>query len=360
LATWTTKALAGIASKIFSSKDANQPFSLARIAQSAKRVLVVPPYGLAEMLLLYPALTLLRSVLPESRVICLVQDGQSDLFRSIDLVDDFVDFPKISGARGIWGYRPFVAEIRERMVEAAFYFDFRHDFYRVVLPLLSGARLRFTRKGEIGYPLFNIEVVPGSSSTYFRELNLSLVKFLSADGRGWRQWELPETEIKIAREIVKFRKPNPQDLLVGVDLSATKSEERPPFDVQIRLARSFAALKSSRIALLSDPVPAIKEDEIRRIGPYDWLDIPRKSFRDTLGIMSQCDLLITANTNLFHFAIAIGVPAFVLFSENDDGRWVPSEGRFELVEQEVWKSTPPAKLAMTMRDFVCSGARTQA
>ena len=45
--------------------------------------------------------------------------------------------------------------------------------------------------------------------------------------------------VAIAREIVKFRKPNPSDLLIGVDLSHTKSGEKPPFDVMIRLAKSF-------------------------------------------------------------------------------------------------------------------------
>jgi ADP-heptose:LPS heptosyltransferase len=358
LPSWTTKALTDVAGRLFGGKNVNQPFSLGRLAQSARRVLVVPADGIAEMLVLYPALRLLRSALPESRIICLAGEGQVEVFRDRTVVDDFVEFPKLAGARAMWGYRSFVSEIRERMVEAVFYFDYRYDFYRVILPLLSGARLRLKVRGEIGYPLFNIEVVPGSDSTYFREVNLCLVKFLSPGGRGeWPGWELPENEKKIAREIVGFRKPNPSDLLVGVDLSYTKTGARPPFDASIRLARSFAALKPSRIALLSDPNPAIKDDEIKRLGPYDWLDIPRKSFRDTLGILSQCDLFISGNTDLFHFAVAMGIPSFVLFSAAEDRRWIPSGGVFDLVEEETWKTTPPAKLAMQMRDFVSAPSR---
>jgi ADP-heptose:LPS heptosyltransferase len=357
LPTWTTRTLTRAASKLFGSKNINQPFSLGRLAQSARRVLVIPGSGLAEMLLIYPALTLLRNQLPESRIICVVDDGQADIFRNLDVVDDFMVFPRVQGARGVWAFRPFLAEIRERMIEAVFYFDFRFEFYRVLLPLLSGARLRLKLQGEIGYPLFNIEVVPGSDSTYFRDLNLCLVRFLSPGEGQWYQWRLPDNEIKIAREIVKFRKPSANDLLVGVDLSMTKSDSRPPFDVAIRLARSFAALKPSRIALLSDPFPAVRDEEIRRLGPYDWLDIPRKSFRDTLGILSQCDLLISANTNLLHFAVAMGIPSFVLFSNKEDRRWMPAEGIFEIIEEQVWMNTPPAKLAMKMRDFVVAPSR---
>ena len=358
MSTWTTRKLAGVASKIFGGKHVDQPFSLARLEQSARRVLVIPAEGLAEILLLYPALTLLRKALPESRIICLADPEQADVFRNLSIVDDFIGLPKLKGAGGILGYRPFVSDIRERMPEAVFYFDFRYDFYRVLLPLLSGAKLRFKLQGELGYPLFNIEIVPGSESTYLRDLNISLVRFLLPDATRWGAWHLPENEIKIAREIIRFRKSNPNDLLIGVDLSATKTGAKPPFDVGIRLARSFAALKPCQIALLSDPYPVVKDDEIRRMGPFDWLDIPRKSFRDTLGILSQCDLLIGSNTNLLHFAVAMGIPSFTLLSENDDPKWIPTDGAFDLVEEQVWMKTPPAKLAMRLRDFVCAPSRT--
>jgi heptosyltransferase-2 len=320
-------------------------------------VLIIPAEGLAEMLLIYPALSMLRAALPESRIICMADPGQADIFRNLGVVDDFVDPPKSKGATGILSYRPFVSEIRERMPEAVFYFDFRYDFYRVLLPMLCGAKLRFKLRGEIGYPLFNIEIVPGRESTYLRDLNISLVRFLLPDNSRWETWQLAETEVKIAREIVRFRKPNPNDLLIGVDLSGTKTDEKPPIDIGIRLARSFAALKPCRIALLSDPEPAYKDDDIRRMGSFDWLDIPRKSFRDTLGILSQCDLVICPNSNLFHFAIAMGIPTFALLSAKDDAKWLPTDGVFDLIQEDVWTNTPPAKLAMRLRDFVCAPSR---
>jgi ADP-heptose:LPS heptosyltransferase len=343
-------------SKLFGARIPNEPFSLGSLAHRARRVLVVPPSGLAEMLLVYPALVVLRKSLPDSRIICLAEEGQAELLKGEDIVDNVLEFPEFKGTGAIWRYRTFVSEIRERMIEAIFYFDFRYDFYRVMLPALCGAKLRVKLRGEIGYPLFNVEVVPGDADGYFRDLNLAMVRFMaSGDGEGIN-WRLPEKEVRIAREIVRFRKANPSDLLVGVDLSYVKGGERPPFDVEIKLARSFAALKPCRIALLSDPRPAVKDEEIRRMGSYDWLDIPRKSFRDTLGILSQCDLLITANTNLFHFAVAMGVPSFVLFRGGDDRRWVPAGGSFKLVGEDSWASAQPARLAMELRDFVCAPA----
>ncbi len=349
---WTTKALLKIAARILGNEHANEPFSLARISQSARRVLVVPAEGLAEILLTYPALSLLRKCLPESKIMCLVQGAQVEVLRNFGTVDEFVELPTFSGARGFFRYKTFVKDIRARMAEAAFCFDFRQDFHRIMLPMLSGARLRFKLKDEVGYPLFNIEVIPRQGASYLRDVNISLVRFLADQGTAYDNWHLPENEIRIAREIIKFRKPNASDLLVAVDLSYTKNRERPPFDVAVRVARSFAALRPAKIALLADPEPAIGEDEIRQLGPYDWLQIPQKTFRDTLGTLSQCDLLISANTNLFHFAICMNVPVFGLFSNRDEAMWIPPDGRFELVDEDTWKTTPPARLAMRMRDFL--------
>lgn len=318
---------------------------------------MVPPEGLAEMLLAYPAISMLRGALPESRIICLVGNGQADILRGSGIVDDLVEFPKIRGTRGIWNYRAFVSDMRERMIEAVFCFDFRYDFYKVILPTLLGARLRLRLKGDVGYPLFNVEVVPASDAKYFLDLNLCLVRFLAPGGGEVSRWQIPDKEVKIAREVVKLRKKNPSDLMIGVDLSYTKSGDKPPFDVEIRIAKSLQALKSSGIALLSDPNPAIKDEDIRRLGVYDWLDIPRKSFRDTLGILSQCDLLITANTDLLHFAVTMGVPCLVLFSDKEDRRWIPGPGNFRLMQESEWTSVSPAKVAMQIRDFLASLVR---
>lgn len=354
MAAWTKRVLTSAAVKFFSGKGASEPFSLGRLASSARRVLIVPADGLAEMLLTYPAVSLLRQALPESRMICLVSEGQSEILRGNGIIDDFVEFPRVRGTRGVWGYRSFVSDMRERMIEAVFCFDFRYDFYKVILPILLGARLRVRLKGDIGYPLFNVEVVPAKDAGYFLDLNLSLVRFLASGGFEMAHWQLPEKETKIAREVVRLRKKNPGDLMIGVDLSFTKSGDKPPFDVAIRIAKSLQALRPSGIALLSDPNPAIKDEEIRRLGVYDWLDIPRKSFRDTLGILSQCDLLVCPNSDLLHFAVTMGIPCLVLFSEKEDRRWVPSAGSLRIMEEAEWSSASPAKVAMQARDFLAS------
>lgn len=61
---WPTKGMLSVASKLFARGNIDQPFSLSDLRENARRVLTIAPAGLAEMLLLYPALSLLRKALP--------------------------------------------------------------------------------------------------------------------------------------------------------------------------------------------------------------------------------------------------------------------------------------------------------
>lgn len=342
------RAIAGI---LRFRKQADR-FSLARIAQSARRVLIIPPSGLAELLLTFPAITVLRKALPEAKIACLLEKQQMDVLRNFSEVDEYIEMPNLSGIGGLKSYRWLIRDIRERMIEAVFFFDFRWDPYRILLPILIDAKVRIHLKNSIGFPLFNVEVIPSDEATYLSDLNLCLVSFLASQSRKPESWRLPENEQRIAREIVRLRKTSPSEMLVAVDLSYTKSGDKPPFETSLKLARSYSALVPSKIVLLSDPNPAVSPEETQKLGSYEWFQVRGKNFRDTLGMLSQCDLLISANTNLFHFAVAMGIPTFGLFSSKDDPKWIPKQGQFEIVDEAIWMNTPPAELAMRMRDFV--------
>lgn len=347
-----SELLVRLAAGIFRIKIRGERFSLAKITQSARRVLVIPPSGLAEIMLIYPAMTVLRKALPDSKIVCLLEREQVEVLRNLSGIDEYIDLPDLSGISGIRNYMSLIADVKEKMIEAVFFFDFRRDFYRMVLPLLCKAKVRVHLKNDIGYPLFNVEVIPRNEETYLTDLSLCLVSFLGGNDKKPEPWRLSESEQRIAREIVRLRKSSSNELLVAVDLSYTKSGEKPPYEIALKLVRAYSALVASKIVLLSDTRPGVTVEETQKIGSFEWFQIKGKNFRDTLGMLSQCDLLISANTNLFHFAITMGTPTFGLFSRKDGPVWIPKQGRFEIVQEQVWMNMPPAELAMRMRDFV--------
>ncbi|MFQ5600613.1 MAG: glycosyltransferase family 9 protein [Candidatus Krumholzibacteriia bacterium] len=81
----------------------------------------------------------------------------------------------------------------------------------------------------------------------------------------------------------------------------------------------------SKVIVLATP----EEDEtavrFEQALQCERIDLPRHNVKDVVAVLSQCDLFLSGNTNLLHFAVAFGVPTIGLFTDRDDLRWRPSE-----------------------------------
>jgi len=66
-----------------------------------------------------------------------------------------------------------------------------------------------------------------------------------------------------------------------------------------------------------------------------------------VALLSQCDLFLAGNTNLFHFASALRVPTIGLFTKLDRSGWIP-EG---VPNVRIFQGTRGEKLSL--KDFFC-------
>jgi len=76
---------------------------------------------------------------------------------------------------------------------------------------------------------------------------------------------------------------------------------------------------------LTDPAnqDRLKRFEAKLTGPTTSL--ARDTLLETVLLLSQCDLFVACNTDLFHFAVAQAVPTVGLFSRNDPPEWEPGD-----------------------------------
>jgi hypothetical protein len=78
-------------------------------------------------------------------------------------------------------------------------------------------------------------------------------------------------------------------------------------------------------------IPLGRPEENERLSSLEVLltNVPSGLSRETLLevvlLLSQCDLLVAGNTDTFHFAVAMGVPAIGLFHESDPDCWRPRD-----------------------------------
>ncbi len=59
-------------------------------------------------------------------------------------------------------------------------------------------------------------------------------------------------------------------------------------------------------------------------------------------MLSQCDIFLSGNTNLFHFASAMKIPTIGLFTKYDGKSWIPEK----MPNVRIFKGTKGEKLSL--------------
>lgn len=191
--------------------------------------------------------------------------------------------------------------------------------------LASGAALRFGPSHPGAWPSTNFEL-RAAADRYLGDRLRFAAPFLGfAPSELKPRWPLPMDKVRQMAQQVHFHKPNPRQLLVGLDPGQPLTGAVVPLET----FQSVARLLTSRIECRLIPLGHPDQDE--RLSRLEVLlsNVPSGLSRETLLevvlLSSQCDLFVSGNTDGFHFAVAMGVPTIGLFRADDPACWVPRE-----------------------------------
>jgi ADP-heptose:LPS heptosyltransferase len=136
-------------------------------------------------------------------------------------------------------------------------------------------------------------------------------------------WEIPQPDQEYANRLLNLRRKGNEGWLLGVDPGPGLSGVRPsPRKLAWLVERIVASRGAVPIVLTEDPEEAgVKEFHAALNSRV--LEVPSRGIRDVLSFAKSCDLFLSGNTNLFHFAVGLGVPALGLFGQDEKERWIP-------------------------------------
>jgi len=130
-------------------------------------------------------------------------------------------------------------------------------------------------------------------------------------------------KVRHVAQQVHFHKPNPDQMLIGIDPGPGKSGFAFAVDNLEFLVRQLGSQLVCRALPLGVPGPNSRLGEfIARLGQAP-VGLPRDDLMDMVLLLSQCDLFISGNTDFFHMAVALGIPSVGLFTAQDHPHWVP-------------------------------------
>jgi len=192
--------------------------------------------------------------------------------------------------------------------------------------LASGGALRMGPSHAESWPAINFEIrPPRDQNPYFGDRMLSAGPFLNLPARDMNtRWPLPMEQVRQMAQQVHFHKPNPDQMLVGLEVGPSKEGHTLPMEDLHLLVRQITGNFVCRVLALG---PQADPDRIQQFETKladSPMGLPRKTLLDHVLLLSQCDLFISGNSDFFHLAVSLGLPTVGVFpGETEDG-WVPS------------------------------------
>ncbi len=315
--------LLGAMLRPFFRKGSGARFSLPDCLGEDSRILCIDAGSLSDVLFHMPLLTAIRRrypgtamdfLMPEKHAPLVVPSGmarQCLLYKPAQLNPWRPSFASLLKQAGAGGYDMALVMSHEPQPALE------------MVALASGAALRWGPSHDGAWPNLNFELRADPDSYLGDRLRHVAPFFGFAPGDLVGKWPLPMDKVRQAAQQVHFHKPNARQMLVGIDPGRTLTGEPAPIESYQAVARTLGARLECRLLALGDPA------ERERLARFEVLlanaagGLGRDTLLEVVLLLSQCDLFVGGNTDLFHFAVAMGVPSVGFFTADDAPCWRP-------------------------------------
>ncbi len=309
----------------FYRKGRSAVFSLPDALGQRAKVLCIDPGDLSELLFHAPLLNSLRRRYPDVQMDFLVPEEHAPLVVPSGLVRQCTLYKESQ----LSPWRPAFASLLKKVGAEDYDMTIVTSFVprpRLELAALaSGAPLRLGPSHADSYPAVNCELrSEREDETYFGDRVLRVAPFLNLEPHALDvRWPLPVDKVRHIAQQIHFHKPNPDQMLIGIDPGPGKSGFAFALDNLEFLVRQLGSQLVCKILPLGMPAdsPRLKEFTTR-LGQTP-VGLPRENLLDMVLLLSQCDLFLAGNTDFFHMAVALGIPSVGLFSPQDGPAWRP-------------------------------------
>lgn len=318
------------------------PFALPDDLINSNRILFLDSGDLTDVLFAAPIVNWFRANYPDIKLSMLVEKNHAGVAKSIMKLHNIISYDKKQMKLFKTDYMALSRKLKGQGVDTAILISPQMSLERYLLAFLSGAKIRIGFTHPMAFPFINCEV-RGSEDSY---VGNSIVRLLEAMGLGVRGCDrlitLPDADIAHARQLIHFRKPEKGVMTLGIDPGKSKTRHNVIPEIMVYLANSLAGRLKVKFLVLMNPVENKLAESLSTELKGEFIDLIPSSRSETLALLSQCDLFLTGNTDLFHFAAAMNVPTLAVFTKYDKKKWVPEEAS----NVRVFKGVKGEKLSL--------------
>ena len=320
------------------------------LIDNPKNILIIRLSAIGDVINVLPALRLLRSHFPNSRITWLVEDRASEILRDHPDVDEVIVYPRKKWQSGILRVNRSLNIISESL---SFYKRLRRNHYDLVIDFQgnlksavmnlitgSGNRLGFGKGHckEFNYLSTQYQAYPAAKKTHRIDKNLSLIKELGIETRFLRP-ELPvtkEDEEYISEFINKNTHPSLPIIIIHPGTSKFGSFKQWSPQNYTLLADMILQKYEANIIFTwgSDEINAVKEI-VKKMKHKALPACETKSIKQLVALINRATLFIGGDTGPLHIASIMGIPVVGIYGPKDPAIYGPYDSKAIVIKKDV-------------------------
>jgi ADP-heptose:LPS heptosyltransferase len=328
--------MVGMLTPLFSRMVGHASFSLPADINNRSRVLVVDSGDLTELLFFAPVLNHLKRRFPGMRVTVLVREGNGELIRTLEPINEMISYQPEHLSFFSSTYFALLRRIKTRGFDVVFLLGHEFSFARSLVALMTKARLRIGFQQTFTYPFVNCEIRNARDVQYEAPRSLAYLSVLGmTPGDSIPAWKLPEADVRWATQMIHFRHPNKETLLIAVDPGMGKGKHRLVETALAHVASEVARRQGAKLVLLSNNLDAKGLLRFKSLLKGSVIDIEPRNVKEALALLSRASLVLAGNTDYFHFAVSMRLPTIGFFTRFDAANWFPKSAPWVQIIQGV-------------------------
>jgi ADP-heptose:LPS heptosyltransferase len=313
-----------------------EAFSLPGDIGNDSRVLIVDSGDLTELLFFSPVLGHLKSMYPRMRIAMLVREGNSELIRTMDHINEMISYEPEHISLVSTTYFSLLKRLKSREFNVVFLLGQDFSFARSLIALFTRAKLRVGIAQEFTYPFINCELRLGTKVKYEAQKALGFLSMLGFSPRdSVPGWKLPDQDVRWATQMIHFRKPDTAEKLIAVDPGIGKGNHRLAEGAFSQIVQQIAARFPSKVLVVSNNLDQKGLERFKASLNADLVDLAPKNVKEALALMSRADLILSGNTDFFHFSVGMRIPTIGFFTRHDEPNWFPKNTPWVQIIQGV-------------------------
>jgi ADP-heptose:LPS heptosyltransferase len=302
-----------------------RPFSLPADVTSASSLLFIDSGDVDDLLFAAPVVNYFSTHFPQIKTTILVRDSDAEIIKGLMRVSGIISYDRRQLKLYAAEYLALIRRLRQKKIDVVILLDRRFSLERHFLAFAIGAKIRIGFANPLAFPFINCEVRLAEGGYEGKKMSRILQALGLKLDEGWDAISLVPRDVQHARQLKHFWKPQKDLLMVGLDPSSGKTQHHVIPEIVAYLANNLASRRRAKFIIFANPWNDKLVKSLAGELRGEVIDLVPASLAETVALLSQCDLFLAGNTNLFHFAAALSVPTVGLFTKYDRSGWVPED-----------------------------------